>query len=61
MTPASLFARRDRLAAALRAVEARLDTARREWSDQHGYRVPVRTETFRREVGYRANGGNGNG
>lgn len=48
--PAALFARRDMLTAALREVDAQIDAARREWSDQHGYRVPVRIETFRNEV-----------
>lgn len=48
-SPAALFRRRDRLAAELREVDAHLDAARRVWSDQCGYLVPVRVEVFRRE------------
>jgi len=50
-TLAALFQRRDRLVAELREVDARLDAARRRWSEQQGYQMIVRVEVFRKEVG----------
>lgn len=50
-SPAALFKRRDRLAAELREVDARLDEARRRWSEQQGYQMMVRVEVFRKGVG----------
>lgn len=45
-----LLARRDALARQLATLDAQIDAARRAYSFERGYRVPLRVEAFRREV-----------
>ncbi len=54
MTPAriaTLFARRDALAAKLAQVDRQIDEACRDYSDSKGYRVTLRRESVRAEIG----------